>query len=207
MLPANARIVKCPFCGEKKELLNLASGNTFGAKHWSDQKMIAPMLPRVSPVQKCPSCGKYYLEYYQPYVEGDDWSSERGELSYQQWKEAYAQLQSEKKITKKDLQIVRHQLIQAFNDDYYRSNNDNVPAEEEAFFVNIIHEYISNCSWNKTNMLFKAELYREAGEMAQCAEVLSKISPDKLQDFEAKIYQEIENRMKKGDKKVFLIKV
>ena len=207
MLPANARIVKCPLCGTQKELLNLASGNTFGAKHWSDQKMIAPMLPRVSPVQKCPSCGKYYLEYNQPYVEGDDWSSERGELSYQQWKEAYAQLQSEKKITKKDLQIVRHQLIQAFNDDYYRSNIDEVPAEEEALFVNIIHEYISNCSWNKTNMLFKAELYREAGEMAQCAEVLSKISPNKLQDFEAKIYQEIENRMKKGDKKVFLIKV
>ena len=207
MLPANAKIVKCPFCGERKELLNLASGNTFGAKHWSDQKMIAPMLPRISPVQKCPKCGKYYLEYKQPYKEGDDWSSERGELSYQQWKEAYAQLQSEKKITKKDLQIVRHQLIQAFNDDYYRSNNDNVPAEEEALFVTIIHEYISNCSWNKTNMLFKAELYREAGEMAQCAEVLSKISPNKLQDFEAKIYQEIENRMKKGDKKVFLIKV
>jgi len=206
MLPANAKIVKCPFCGEKKELLNLASGNTCGARHWSDQKMIAPMLPQVSPVQKCPACGKYYLEYNQPYKEGDGWSSERGELSYQQWKEAYAQLQSEKRITKKDLQIVRHQLIQAFNDDYYRYDADAAPAEEETYFVNVIYEYIDDCSWNKNNILFKAELYREADEMSKCAEVLSKISLEKLQDYEAKIYKEIESRMKNGDKKVFRIK-
>lgn len=205
MLPANAKIVKCPFCGEKKEILNLASGNTFGARHWSDQKMIAPMLPQVSPVQKCPACGKYYLEYNQTYEEGDGWSSERGELSYQQWKEAYAQLQSDKSITKNDLQIVRHQLIQAFNDDYYRYDVDEAPAEEETFFVNVIHEYIDACSWNKKNLLFKAELYREAGEMSKCAEVLSKISLEKLQDYEAKIYKEIESRMKNGDKKVFRI--
>ena len=205
MLPANAKIVKCPFCGERKELLNLASGNTFGARHWSDQKMIAPMLPRVSPVQKCPKCGKYYLEYKQPYKEGDDWSSERGELTYRQWKEAYAQLQSDKRIKKDDLQIVRHQLIQAFNDEYYRGG-DCAPAAEEAYFVNVIHEYIDACSWNKKNILFKAELYREAGDMDKCAETLSSISIDKLQDFEAKIYREIEDRMKKGDKIVFEIK-
>ncbi|MDY6436178.1 MAG: hypothetical protein SPK72_01235, partial [Bacteroidales bacterium] len=180
-------------------------GNTFGARHWSDQKMIAPMLPRVSPVQQCLACGKYYLEYNQPYVEGDDWSSERGELTYRQWKEAYAQLQSDKRIKKDDLQIVRHQLIQAFNDEYYRGG-DCAPAAEEAYFVNVIHEYIDACSWNKKNILFKAELYREAGDMDKCAETLSSISIDKLQDFEAKIYREIEDRMKKGDKIVFEIK-
>ena len=51
---------------------------------------------------------------------------ERGELCYQEWKEAYAQLQSEKSVKKSDLQIVRHELIQAFNDEYYRSYADEV---------------------------------------------------------------------------------
>ena len=50
----NAEIVKCPYCGTKKELINLVSGNTFGAVYWSDNKRIAPMLPQASPVQKCP---------------------------------------------------------------------------------------------------------------------------------------------------------
>ena len=207
MLPANAKIVKCPFCGERKELLNLASGNTFGAKHWSDQKMIAPMLPRVSPVQKCPKCGKYYLEYKQHYKEGEDWSSERGELTYQQWKEAYEQFKADKHIKHDDMQIIRHHLIMAFNDEYYRYDDNTAEAKEEAFFIEIINDYIASNKWNSQNMLFKAELYREAGEMKKCEEVLSKISIEKLHDYESKIYKEIEVRMKKNDKKVFMIKV
>ena len=206
MLPANAKIVKCPFCGERKELLNLASGNTFGAKHWSDQKMIAPMLPRVSPVQKCPKCGKYYLEYKQPYKEGDDWSSERGELSYQQWKEAYEQLKADKSIKRDDMQIIRHHLIMAFNDEYYRNSDTPAPAREETFFIEIINDYIASNKWNSQNMLFKAELYREAGEMKKCEEVLSQISTKSLKEFELKIYDMIKTKMTKGDKIVFMIK-
>lgn len=203
MLPANAKIVKCPFCGERKELLNLASGNTFGAKHWSDQKMIAPMLPRVSPVQKCPKCGKYYLEYKQPYKEGDDWSSERGELSYQEWKEAYEQFKADKSIKRDDMQIIRHYLIMAFNDEYYRYGDNMADAHEETFFVGIINDYIASNKWNSQNMLFKAELYREAGEMTKCEEVLSQISTISLKEFELKIYDMIKAKMTNGDKKVF----
>ena len=203
MLPANAKIVKCPFCGERKELLNLASGNTFGAKHWSDQKMIAPMLPRVSPVQKCPKCGKYYLEYKQPYKEGDDWSSERGELSYQEWKEAYEQFKADKSIKRDDMQIIRHHVIMAFNDEFYRYGDNMAEAREEAFFIEIINDYIASNKWNSQNMLFKAELYREAGAMTKCNEVLSQISSKSLKEFELKIYDMIKAKMTNGDKKVF----
>ena len=205
MLPANAKIVKCPFCGERKELLNLASGNTFGAKHWSDQKMIAPMLPRISPVQKCPKCGKYYLEYKQPYKEGDDWSSERGELSYQEWKEAYEQFKANKSIKCDDMQVIRHHVIMAFNDEFYRNGSNLVTSQEEAFFVEIINDYIASNKWNSQNMLFKAELYREAGEMKKCEEVLSQISTKSMKEFELKIYDMIKAKMTNGDKKVFQI--
>lgn len=206
MLPANAKIVKCPFCGERKELLNLASGNTFGAKHWSDQKMIAPMLPRVSPVQKCSKCGKYYLEYKQPYKEGDDWSSERGELSYQEWKEAYEQFKVDNSIKRDDMQVIRHHIIMAFNDEFYRNGSNLVTSQEEAFFIEIINDYIASNKWNSQNMLFKAELYREAGEMTKCEEVLSQISTKSLKEFELKIYDMIKTKMTKGDKIVFMIK-
>lgn len=205
MLPANAKIVKCPFCGERKELLNLASGNTFGAKHWSDQKMIAPMLPRISPVQKCPKCGKYYLEYKQPYKEGDDWSSERGELSYQEWKEAYEQFKADKSIKRDDMQVIRHHVIMAFNDEFYRNGSNLVTSQEEAFFIEIINDYIASNKWNSQNMLFKAELYREAGEMKKCEEVLSQISTKSMKEFELKIYDMIKAKMTNGDKKVFQI--
>lgn len=61
MFPANARILTCPHCQGKKEVMQLLSGNTFGAELWSDSKEDAPMLPQVSYVQKCPHCGKYFL--------------------------------------------------------------------------------------------------------------------------------------------------
>ena len=57
MIPANSLLVKCPHCGGKKELLQLISGNTCGSELWSDVKQVSPMLPKISPVQKCPECG------------------------------------------------------------------------------------------------------------------------------------------------------
>lgn len=61
MLPGNPQILTCPFCGSEKKIMSLMSGNTFGAKYWSDNQRIAPMLPDISFVQKCPNCGKYML--------------------------------------------------------------------------------------------------------------------------------------------------
>lgn len=61
MLPGNPRILICPFCGTEKQIMSLISGNTFGAELWSDNKQIAPMLPEISYIQKCPHCGKYYI--------------------------------------------------------------------------------------------------------------------------------------------------
>lgn len=40
-----SRILVCPFCGEEKEIMSLAMGNSLGAQLWSDNKLIARMLP------------------------------------------------------------------------------------------------------------------------------------------------------------------
>lgn len=157
--------MKCPFCSEKKALMSLLSGNTIGAKIWSDMKQMAPMLPRVSPVQKCPKCGCYYLEYKQVLEESKNESFERGDLSYSEWKEAYRQfcikyeeitidercfLFSKKKksikiwsdLDEKDWNNVRLWLIQAYNDNYYREGLfgwsppvEFVPPREECDFI------------------------------------------------------------------------
>ena len=56
MTPGYAKIVKCPFCGKKKKLMTLNSGNSIESQYWSDTKIISPMRPTISPVQKCPKC-------------------------------------------------------------------------------------------------------------------------------------------------------
>ena len=62
-----AKITSCPHCGGEKEIMSLMSGNYIGAELWSDGKLIAPMLQKPSPVQKCPHCRKYY--FMPPYEE------------------------------------------------------------------------------------------------------------------------------------------
>ena len=51
----------CPHCGKAKHILSIASGNTFGATHWSDTKHDYPMLKSPSAVQRCPHCGGYFF--------------------------------------------------------------------------------------------------------------------------------------------------
>ena len=138
MILNNAEIVACPFCGKKKELLSLVSGNTFGSILWSDGKHISPMLPKVSPVQKCPRCRKYYIYYKQPTQTADHESFTTGDLSYKEWKEAFAQFKADLTLDNWDKSLIYMRLIQAFNDHYYRGpapaiyTRESVPPEEES---------------------------------------------------------------------------
>ena len=96
MLPGHPQIVKCPFCGTDKELLSLMSGNTIGARYWSDNMRDAPMLPQVSIVQKCPKCGKFYILSRQEVKYAKDGCSiELGTLTFPEMKEAFIQLNNE----------------------------------------------------------------------------------------------------------------
>ena len=200
----NAEIVKCPYCGTKKELINIASGNTFGTVYWSDNKRIAPMLPQASPVQKCPHCKKYYFERKNRHGESEKTSRERGELTYAEWKKAYNQFVSEK-ISGKDKVDLYFWLIQAYNDQYYRNPKSQKPTKAEYdFFVKITLSFIKSFDWTQVNHpLLKAELYREAGKMQECARVLKSIPYKSLENFEKSIYNGIKKRMINNDCKVF----
>lgn len=213
MILNNAEIVACPFCGKKKELLSIVSGNTFGSILWSDGKQISPMLPKVSPVQKCPRCRKYYLYYNQPTQTADHESFTTGNLSYLEWKEAYVQFIAEPTLEDHDKSVIYMHLIQAFNDHYYRGpapaiyTKESVPPEEECRYIErIISEFINSTGWKYNNsLLLKAELYREMGDFAQCKKTLNTIDISCLDNFERNIIKGIIQRAEAGDKTVFKI--
>ena len=93
MNPGHSQSLTCPYCGEKKDIMSLISGNTFGATIWSDNKRVAPMLPDISIIQKCPKCRKYYFRTRQEAVfSEDDYSFDRGVLTFPEMKEAFKQL-------------------------------------------------------------------------------------------------------------------
>lgn len=60
MIPGSTDIIGCPSCGTAYRLGSLSSGNTMGARWWSDGKREAPMLPSSPLVTRCRGCGRSF---------------------------------------------------------------------------------------------------------------------------------------------------
>lgn len=60
MKPGPEQVVACPTCGMLERRRTLISGNTLGARVWSDGKVVAPMLPKNPDVVLCHGCGECY---------------------------------------------------------------------------------------------------------------------------------------------------
>ena len=60
MRPGPLQIVACPHCQALARYLTLLSGNTLGARSWTDGKRVAPMFPRPPAVVKCRQCRQCY---------------------------------------------------------------------------------------------------------------------------------------------------
>jgi hypothetical protein len=77
MLPGPDQIVACPACGGLAKYATLLSGNTFGARLWTDGKQEAPMLPQPPAVVKCRHCGGcYWLADAERVGELDVWGAD-----------------------------------------------------------------------------------------------------------------------------------
>lgn len=180
MIPGPANVLSCPFCGGKKEVMSLASGNTFRGTVWSDTRREYPMLPEVSPIQQCPHCMKYYFIDQAKHEYSKDPESELrsygilGKLNFRQLAEAKQQMES-LSLSKMQRWILNHQIFLAYNDSYRRnSQNEEVKptAEEEGLYNKVIQELLDGIEETADYELFHAELLRETGRFEEAKEVL-----------------------------------
>ena len=202
MMPGNPQILICPFCGTEKQIMSLISGNTFGAELWSDNKQIAPMLPEISYVQKCPHCGKYYITGRQEVKYAKDgYSFEKGVLTYPEMKEAFTQLSEEGFLNEKEEINVRMMLHHAYNDYYYRTDEKKVISEEDK---TLFHE---NGLWLINNLItdsvMKAEFYREIGEIETAKNIIDSITVE--DEFLKRIVTAIKERLEVNNCQVFKV--
>lgn len=180
MIPGPANIIGCPYCGGTKELMSLVSGNTFGGTVWSDTRRHYPMLPEVSPIQKCSHCGKYYfIEQAKKKSAKEDDSvarsfGELGTLNFHELKLAKEQLGQ---LTLTDMQrwIINHQLFMAYNDEFrrYPGALGKYPGKEDLeIFDSTVQELLRGIRKTSDFDLFHAELLRETGRFEEATGVL-----------------------------------
>lgn len=218
MLPGPDLLVKCPHCGNDKRLMSLMSGNTFGALQWSDTYQYAPMLPRLSSVQKCPSCQEYFMlpdEEPRYVTDKDDSFScfETGRLSYSEIKEAMAALENSG-LSKDQERSLRFEFLHRFNDAFREFDKDSrdftgdIPQDKERSEADWdLHRdnlkkliVLLQEEWS-VDALVLAELYREAGMFDESLALLEQYSPS--EPFFEKLAKEIEVKSLDNDDKVF----
>jgi len=224
MNPGPAQILTCPYCGAHKEVLSLLSGNTFGQKVWSDNKTIAPMLPRVSFVQKCPSCGCYYLMSRQNPKDGREISFDTGDLSYIELKDAWHSLNNTsnspelygwsklkaavglsksfdtRPLTDDEKLTVLIMQVWAYNDEYTRETVKQAPQEEKQYIHGIIDKLLDlSC----VDDLLKAEFLRETGRFEESMSLLDKYSTD--DQFLQRLIKRLKDENRASNRSPFLI--
>jgi hypothetical protein len=60
MIPGPPKYIACPRCSTVYSFRTLVSGNTFGAKYWSNGNRVTPMLPRPHQFTRCESCHHFF---------------------------------------------------------------------------------------------------------------------------------------------------
>ena len=179
LIPALAKILICPFCKREKPVLELMIGHTFDGTIWSDMKTIYPKLPEISPVQRCPHCGKYYFADKVDSKEGEEESDELGNLSYEQIKEAINQY-DQVVLTQDDEIALRLLFVNIYNDTFQREGvvHDAQPTADDK---TILRKQVLRLLqiWDCAEDLFRAELYREIGEFEQATKILDALTIDR----------------------------
>lgn len=175
------------------------SGNTFGGTQWSDTKSVYPMLPRINPIQKCNSCGRYWFASSAKTKQGDEVSFEKGELNFPNTKEALEQLWTDRIDAERKTTLLLS-YVYAFNDQYFRNDVKEIPSnEDEEIFDKVVLSLIES----DINDTLKAELYREAKRFGECIEFLDSAKP--VEGFEDEVRKQIYRKAQEEDRKVFEI--
>jgi predicted RNA-binding Zn-ribbon protein involved in translation (DUF1610 family) len=178
MMPDKPKIVQCPSCGKQQLRMSLLSGNTFGARFYSDGKRIAPMLPEFPYFVKCPSCGIFFKIKKETLVGETDWDDFANPYVQFMTVDEYVSA-IEKGLfngDEDDLLPLRLALWRALNDSV-RDNPHGKIGELPLYEDNcrkILNEIEAKAD-NDEMYLTCAELWRNIGEFAKCRAALEKI--------------------------------
>ncbi len=204
MKPGPDEIYKCLNCNSYLRKGSLSSGNTIGAKLYSDGYSIAPMLPEFPKITICNNCGHIFWLTKICFVDtvgfGENKYEEADEARFLNIKEYFKALDNKLYSSDDDELFLRLRIWWSFND-RVRSNREIFENEEEknlwrsnaVRLIEMLHDE------DNSDIIMKAELYRNMGEFEKCLNTLNII---KEKDFDW-LKSDFEENCKNRNTKVF----
>jgi len=181
--PGPTLIKKCNRCDGLMKQRTIASGNTFGARYWTDGKVDASMLPLTPSAVRCPHC--HALLWVSSLEEVGEIPGPRGfgvprpeydhsfdALPFIEKLEADDYLMALRKgeLPKDQEAYLRTMYWRLMNDPRRRSQTPIAFSAEEQENLRSLLPLVSET--DEPSRLIRAEIYRELGEFEECANAL-----------------------------------
>lgn len=198
MLPGPNLVYKCPKCGNLLKKGSLMSGNTFGAKIFSDGKRIAPMLPDFPDITKCKRCNAIFWLSKLKVVGIYHWNSNWENADNVEFLGIYDYFKALNEGLAENMQeelFVRQQIWWAYNDRVRNDENQFVDEKDEINWRENCNKLISLLDQTDLNQrIMIAEIKRNLGDFDSCIDIILKIDNDKLNWLKEKIINECEQK-------------
>jgi len=190
MTPGPTLILQLPHCKHLIKYPTTASGNTVGARQWSDGKMEAPMLPDAPPLCKCPTDGKLFWvedteiiaewEFYNEEEINEEWA-QLDTISEPSEEDLWAALGTELTNTPERLYYIRLALWWAGNDHIRNRQRKELSAEHLANLTEF--EKMLSADDDDESTLLRAEALRELSRFDESVELLKNVVSGRMADF------------------------
>lgn len=181
-------IYQCTGCGNLVARESLMSSNTFGAKTYSDGRMIAPHQPEIPDMTKCKKCGKIlWLNKMKPlgstYRNGKniDWDN-ADRVEPLELNDYFLVLLSGMAKTEKDEMKIRMKIWWAYNDRYRDGKEMFTDEQQKLLWKENLLQLKPLC--DPTDVYEKltiAEIERNLGNFNASAEITKSIDSEELE--------------------------
>lgn len=202
MIPGPTKIFQCPNCDNTFGRGTLISGNTFGARTYSDGRTIAPMLPEFPSITRCSKCKTIFwlkrakkigeLNFSDPLSLNIKFDEQAKFLTTKECIEAL-----HKKIykNKEEEEHIRLRLWWSFND-RVRSGKDlfESEVEKEIWEKNIKRLMKLSDSADTDQKITLAELHRCLGDFKSCMKIINRIRRPELVKLKSRFKEECEKQ-------------
>ena len=188
MIYGSNYIYQCPTCKNLLQNRSLISGNTSGAKWFSDGKQIARMLPEFPNLTKCKKCDTIFWLTKLKELGTFEW----GDIDKQDWQNAdeaeflniddYFRAIDLKVAENEDEEyFIKQRIWWAFNDRVRESSEIFVNENDESLYRGncfaLIYLLDIESDNQKTTI---GELYRNMGDFEKCINIIESIQDEEL---------------------------
>ena len=207
MIPAGDSYHACPECGAVHAREEIMSGNTIGAKYYSDGKMEAPMLPDLPSVIRCVRCAFIFQLRRDAQVTAPSDKSVpvfvANHLDLNGWKEVIA---TQFNFDAGCELNYRFRLMWSYHDLSRHDSEMFVDFKEDPEYVaNMLRLLELLDTSNPQNLFFTAEIYRLLGRFEQAQSSLDHlIQNEQSREFGEYILAS-QNALNRKDSRVYMV--